>query len=195
VDVVAPGVLALAVMSTAFTSQAIATAFDRRAGVLRLLATTPLGRGGLVAGKALAVLVVEIVQLAALAGIALGLGWAPDPAGLGGAVLATGLATTAFTGLALLMAGTLRAEAVLAAANLVWVLLLVGGGVVVPAGSLPEPLATVAPWLPSGALAEVLRATLGSIPPNGPGVGTLLLVLASWAAALVLAARRTFRWS
>src|SRR5512133_1512509 len=49
IDFFAPGVIALAVMSTSFTSQAIATAFDRRNGVLRLLATTPLGRGGLLA--------------------------------------------------------------------------------------------------------------------------------------------------
>ena len=63
VDFVTPGVLALAVMSTAFTSQAIATAFDRRNGVLRLMSTTPLGRGGLLAGKVLGVLAVEVVQV------------------------------------------------------------------------------------------------------------------------------------
>jgi hypothetical protein len=44
IDFATPGVLALAVVSSAFTSQAIATAFDRRNGVLRMLATTPLGR-------------------------------------------------------------------------------------------------------------------------------------------------------
>src|SRR5699024_6653318 len=41
VDVVAPGVLALAVMSSAFTGQAMATGFDRRAGALRLFAPSP----------------------------------------------------------------------------------------------------------------------------------------------------------
>lgn len=56
IAVVAPGVLALVVVSTAFTGQAIQTGFDRRYGVLRLLGTTPLGRGGLLAGKGLAVL-------------------------------------------------------------------------------------------------------------------------------------------
>lgn len=191
IDVVAPGVLALAVMSTALTSQAIATAFDRRAGVLRLLATTPLGRGGLLAGKILAVVAVQALQLLVLGGIAIGLGWSPHAAGVPVAVLGVGLGTAAFTALGLLMAGTMRAEAVLAAANLVWVLLLVAGGVVVPADVLPGPLAAVAPLLPSGALADILRHALsGSGPVLGP-----LAVLAVWAVVAGAAARRFFRWS
>ena len=66
IDVIVPGVLALAVVSTAFTSQAIATAFDRRNGVLRLLGTTPLGRDGLLGGKALATGFVLAFHLLAL---------------------------------------------------------------------------------------------------------------------------------
>lgn len=193
VDVVAPGVLALAVMSTAFTSQAIATAFDRRAGVLRLLATTPLGRGGLLAGKVGAVVVVEALQLVVLGGLALALGWAPDLAGLPGAALAVVLGTAAFVGLALLMAGTMRAEAVLGAANLVWVLLLVGGGVVVPLDQLPGAWATVAGLLPSGALAQALR--IAFVEGGGAALAGPLAVLAGWAVVAGLAARRLFRWS
>lgn len=191
VDVVAPGVLALAVMSTAFTGQAIGTGFDRRAGVLRLLGTTPLGRGGLLAGRWLAVLVVEALQVAVLGATATALGWSPDPAGLPAAALVVVLGTAAFTGLALLLAGTLRAEAVLAVANLVWVLLLVGGGVVVPADELPGPLASLAPWLPSGALGDGMRTALleGRL-DVGP-----VAVLAAWAAAAGGLAVRRFRWS
>src|SRR5262245_61244402 len=37
IDVIMPGVLALALISSAFTGQAIQTGFDRRYGVLRLL--------------------------------------------------------------------------------------------------------------------------------------------------------------
>ena len=191
VDAVTPGVLALAVMSTAFTSQAIATAFARRNGVLRLLATTPLGRGGLLAGKVLGVLAVEAVQVLVLGAVALALGWHPEAAGLGAALVAVLLGTAAFTALALLMAGTLRAEAVLAIANLVLVLLAVAGGIVVPVDQLPGPLATVAAALPSGALGESLRAALadGVLAP-GP-----LLVLAAWTATLGALAARLFRWS
>jgi ABC-2 type transport system permease protein len=194
IDVVTPGVLALAVMSTAFTSQAISTAFDRRAGVLRLLATTPLGRGGLLMGKVLAVLALEAVQVAALGGLALLLGWSPDWTGLGACVLAVTLGTAAFTSLALLLAGTMRPEAVLATANLVWVLLLVAGGVVVPPAQLPAGLGALAALLPSGALAEALRVSLGGA-DAGSGLGFALLVLLGWALALGLLARRLFRWA
>lgn len=191
VDVVAPGVLALAVMSTAFTGQAISAGFDRRAGALRMLGTTPLGRSGLLAGRVLSVLVVQAVQVVVLGGAAVLLGWDPAAAGIAPALLAVVLGTAAFTALALLLAGTLRAEAVLAVANLVWVLLLAGGGIVVPAAELPGPLAALAPWLPSGALGEALRAAL----LDGAVAVQPLTVLAGWTAVGSAAAGRWFRWS
>jgi len=189
IDVVAPGVLALAVMSTAFTGQAIGTGFDRRYGVLRLLGTTPLGRSGLLAGRVGAVLVVEAVQLVVLGGLAMALGWRPRAAGLVPALLAMLLGTAAFVALGLLLAGTLRAEAVLAAANLAWVLLLAGGGVVVPTERMGR-FGTVAQFLPSGALGDaVRRATQHGALPVGA-----LTVLAVWTAAASLATARWFRW-
>jgi ABC-2 type transport system permease protein len=187
---VAPGALALAVLSTAFTSQAIATGFDRRWGVLRLLATTPLGRGGLLAGKALAVLAVEVVQVAVLGGVALALGWQPDPRGIPAALAVLVLGTAAFVALALVVAGTLRAEAVLAVANLIWVLLAAGGGALLPLEVLPDGAAGVVALLPSGALGEGLRTALttGAF-PLGPA-----LVLLAWTAAGCALAARFFRW-
>lgn len=190
IDVVAPGVIALAVLATSFTSQTIMTAFDRRAGVLRLLATTPLGPGGLLGGTVGGVLVVQVVQVAVLGGIALALGWQPHLGGVPAALIALVLATAAFTALALLLAGTLRAEAVLGLTNLLFVLLAAGGAVLVPAAQLPGPLATLATLLPSGALGEALRTSLGTgTVPWGP-----LAVLAAWALLAALAARRWFRW-
>ncbi|WP_029253262.1 ABC transporter permease [Paraoerskovia marina] len=190
VDYVTPGVLALAVMATAFTSQAIATAFDRRNGVLRLLATTPLGRGGLVAGKVLGVLAVEVVQVLVLATTALLLGWSPDPSGLLPALVAVLLGTAAFTALALLIAGTMRAEGVLAVANLVLILLALGGGVIIPADHLPGALGPIVSALPSGALAEAMSAAL----VDGTFALGSLAILALWAAALSVLTARTFRW-
>lgn len=190
IGLVAPGILALAVMSTAFTSQAIATGFDRRNGVLRLLATTPLGKGGLVAGKIVGVLVIEAGQVVVLGGTALALGWRPDPAGIPAALLVGLLGTSAFTSFGLLIAGVLRAEAVLAVANLVWVLLLAGGGVVLPVDLLPGPMGSLTAVLPSGALGEALRSTLA-----GGGLPVLaVVVLAGWTALLGAAAVRFFRW-
>jgi len=190
IDFLTPGVLALAVMTTSFTSQAIASSFDRRNGVLRLLATTPLGRGGLLAGKVLGVLVVEIVQVAIIGGTALLLGWHPDPAGLLLAVVAVALGTAAFTALALLVAGTLRAEAVLAVANLLLLVLAVAGGVIIPASRLPGPMQHVALLLPSGALGEAMRGTL----MDGVLPAWSVVVLVCWAAGLGWGASRLFRW-
>lgn len=190
IGLVAPGVLALAVMSTAFTSQAIATGFDRRNGVLRLLATTPLGRGGLLAGKVAAIVALEVLQMTVLVTISIGLGWRPSVAGVPTALLVLLLGTAAFTAFALLIAGTLRAEAVLAIANLVWVLLLAGGGVLLPVDLLPGPMADLAVLLPSGALGEGLRTAL-----SGGGLAVVpVAVLGGWALLLGAAAARFFRW-
>ena len=189
VDLAAPGVLALAIVSTSFTGQAIATGFDRRAGLLRLLGVTPLGRGGLLAGRVLAVLAVEALQALVLGGAGLLLGWRPRPAGMLPALVALLLGTAAFVALGLLLAGTLRAEAVLAAANLIWVLLLAAGGVVLPAARL-GPFAPVARALPSAALGDALRAALQAGRWSGAALGVLL----AWAVLAALAAARWFRW-
>ncbi|WP_308469850.1 ABC transporter permease [Kineococcus rubinsiae] len=179
------GVLAVAVVSTAFTGQAIATGFDRRNGVLRLLATTPLGRSGLLAGKVLAVLLLVLVQVVVLGAVALAVGWHPEALRVLAAVPAVLLGVAAFTSLGLLLAGTVRAEGTLALANFVWVLLLAGGGLV-----LPSPIARVTDLLPSGALGGALRSALaGGTVAAGP-----LVVLAVWAAVATAACSRWFRW-
>lgn len=191
IDLATPGVLALCVVSAAFTAQAIATGFDRRYAVLRLLGTTPLGRSGLLWGKAIATLGVEGLQWLVIGGVGLVLGWRPALAGLPAALLLLLVGTWAFVALALLLAGVLRAEGVLAVANLVWVVLLVGGGLIMPVAQLPGPWAVVGQWLPSAALGDGLRAAFGS--------GTLdlrsLLVLGVWGAGATALAARSFRWS
>jgi ABC-2 type transport system permease protein len=191
VDFLVPGVLALAVMSTSFTGLAIATGFERRYGVLKRLGATPLPRSGLLAGKALSLLVIELLQIATLVLVALLLGWsAPTSvAGWASAGLLLGVGTIACAGLALLLAGSLRAEATLAAANLLYLLFLVGGGVVFPLDRLPE-ARPVLELLPLGALAEGLRAALGS------GLLPLreLAILTVWAVLSALLTSRTFRF-
>ncbi|WP_168581572.1 ABC transporter permease [Gephyromycinifex aptenodytis] len=191
IDLAMPGILALAVISTAFTGQAISVGFDRRYGVLRLLGTTPLGRDGLLAAKGLAVLVVEAIQVLVLGGLGLILGWRPNLLGLLSSLPLILLGTWAFVALALLLAGTMRAEAVLALANLIWVLLLGAGGVILPTSTMPAPLSKITTFLPSGALGDGLRTALTT--------GTLdlgaLLVLTVWAVLATLLAARVFRWS
>jgi len=179
------GVVALAIVSTAFTGQAIATGFDRRNGVLRLLATSPLGRSGLLAGKVGAVAVLVVVQVVVLGVFGLTVHWRPDPVSVLAAVPAVLLGMAAFTALGLLLAGTVRAEATLAAANFIWVLLLAGGGLV-----LPSPAPGVAALLPSGALGDALRAALAE---QTVAVGPLLVLLV-WAVLASAAVARWFRW-
>jgi ABC-2 type transport system permease protein len=191
VDIITPGILALAVMSSAFTGQAIQTGFDRRYGVLRLLGSTPLGRSGLLAAKAVGVAVVLIVQVVLLGLLGAGLGWRPDAVGVLPAALFAVVGAAAFVALALLLAGTLRAEAVLAVANLVWVLLLAGGSVVVPARVMPAGLRHVAPYLPSGALGDGLRTAL----QHGRLSLAPLVVLLAWLVVAAALVSRTFRWT
>lgn len=189
VDAVVPGVLALVVVSTAFTAQAIQTGFDRRYGVLRLLGTTPLGRDGLLLGKALAVLGALGGQLVVVAAVALAMGWRPSWSGLPTGVVSVGLGAWAFVALALVLAGTLRAEAVLALANLVWVLLAGAGGLLLASELFSPGLAAVTRWLPSGALGDALRLSAdGGLP------WSQWLVLLGWAGVLSVVAVRTFRW-
>jgi ABC-2 type transport system permease protein len=187
---VAPSVLALAIMSTAFTGQAIALGFDRRYGVVRRLAATALPRWLLVTGRLVAVLGVVALQVVLLAAIAAALGWRPAPAGVGWAVLLVLLGCAAFGALGILLGGSLRAEITLAVANLVWFVLLFAGGIVVPPDQLPGPLATLAAGLPSGALADGLRATLTT--GQSPGAAPVLVLL-GWTAAATLLAVRTVR--
>lgn len=192
-DYAVPGVLALSVMSNAFSGQGIQTGFDRRYGVLRQLATTPLGRGGLVAGKLGAILLVLATQTLLISAVAWLMGWHPSAASLATAAPVLVLGAVAFTGLGLLVAGTLRAEATLAVVNLLWVLLAVGGGTLAPAAALPQWLAPLIGLLPSAALADALRHVMV---PGAPGalVGPVV-VLGAWAVLAWAATARWFRWS
>ncbi|MER5636683.1 ABC transporter permease [Kitasatospora sp. NPDC002227] len=190
VDFLAPGLLALAVMSTAFTGQAIATGFERRYGVLKRLGASPLPRWALLTAKTGCVLVTEALQVALLSVIALALGWSPhgNPVAV---VLLLVLGTAAFSGLGLLMAGTLKAEATLAGANLVFILLLLAGGVVVPLSKFPAAVQSVLELLPISALSDGLRSVL----QTGAGMPWADLgILGVWAAVGLGLAARFFRW-
>ena len=190
VDFLAPGILALAVMSTAMVSLAIATGFERSYGVLKRLGSTPLGRPALLAAKTAAVLAVEALQVVVLVTVAGLLGWRPQ----GSLVVAAGavlLSTVAFAGLGLLMAGTLPAEVTLAAANALYLVLLLLGGMVFPLDRLPAGLEAVARLLPAAALTEALDAAV-SVPvtlPDQPWA-----VLAVWAVVAPALAAWRFRW-
>ena len=192
VDFLLPGALSLALIAASLVSLGIATAYERHYGVLKRLGGSPLTRSDLVAAKTGALLVVELLQAAVLVAIAAGLlGWAPavgfQPLVL---VAAFVLGTAAFAGLGLLLAGALRAEATLAVANGLFLVLLLLGGMVVPVDHLPGPLEALARLLPAAALTDAFRAGFdGSVAAGGP-----LAILATWAAVALGATVRFFRW-
>ena len=191
VDFLTPGIVALAVMSSAMVSLGIGTGFERGYRVLKRLGATPLGRPRWLAAKTLAVVVVEIVQLVVLLAIAATLGWSPvGPDGLA-ALGAVALGTIAFAGLGLAIAGRLRAEINLAAQNALYLVLLLLGGMMIPLDELPGPLADVSRHLPSAALADVLREALAG---TGSDPARSWIVLAAWAVVTPAIAATTFRW-
>ena len=190
-DFLTPGVVALAVMSTSMVSLGIATGFERSYQVLKRLGATPLGRPRWLLAKILTVLLVEIVQLAVLVPVAIALGWTTDSASWAPALGAVALGTFAFGGLGLFIAGRLRAEVNLAAQNGLYIVLLLLGGMVIPFDELPGVLADISPYLPSGALADVVRdALVGS----STQAGTSWIVLGAWAVGAPVLTTLTFRW-
>jgi ABC-2 type transport system permease protein len=190
VDFLAPGTMSMAVLATAFANLAISTGFDRSYGVLKRLGATPLGRPRMVAAKGMSVLLVIAVQLVVLGLTALALGWEPEPEPIP-LVAAVVLAIAAFTGMALVLAGRLRALVALAAANAIFVALLLLSGMVFPLDELPPGLRNVARSLPSTALTEAVR---GALTAGVDVPGRVWPVLAVWALAAVALAVALFRW-
>jgi ABC-2 type transport system permease protein len=196
VDFLVPGILALAVMSTAMTALGIGTGFERGYGVLKRLGSTPLGRPRLLAAKIASIIGVELIQAAVLVAVGYGLGWSPGGTGgasarVGEAVVAMVLGTIAFGGIGLLLAGTLKPLVNLAVVNGLFVVLLLLGGMLIPLGKLPGWLADVARILPASALADALHGSLG----HGTAVTARdWAVLVAWAVAAPVLAGLTFRW-
>jgi len=193
INSVAPGIIALAIMSTSLVSLGIATGFERGYGVLKRLGTTPLGRSRLVAAKVIAVIAVELLQALVLSVVALALGWTPSlSASHVVEALAAGLlGSIAFGGLGLAMAGRLRAEINLAAANGLYLVLLLLGGMVVPLASLPHSLRVMAEFLPAAALSSSLHHSLGPSSACYPGSW---FVLVAWTIVTPVLAAATFRF-
>jgi ABC-2 type transport system permease protein len=190
IDFVVPSIITLSVMSAAFTGLAIGTGFERKYAVLKRLGATALPRSVLIGGKTLAVLLLELVQLALVCGFGFALAWHPhgDPAL---ALLLVVLGTLAFGGLGLLVAGTLRAEVTLAAANLIWLILLFAGGIAIPLAKYGGAARDVLQYLPSAALSDGLHKVL----QHGQGLPVSETVtLLVWAVVGISAATRWFRW-
>jgi ABC-2 type transport system permease protein len=192
VGVALPGTLAIAILASGLANLGIATAYERGYGVLKRLGGSPLGRDGLVAAKLVVVAGIALAQVVGLLVVAtLVLGWRPDPDASPIAVLvATVVGAGAFAGLGLVIAGSVRPEAALVLANVLFLLAIGLGGALVPIADLPAPVATIVRLLPVGALADAFAAALG----DGSSVVPPLAIVGAWAVAANLVAARTFRW-
>jgi ABC-2 type transport system permease protein len=190
IDFVVPSIMTLAVMSAAFTGLAIATGFERKYAVLKRLGATALPRSVLIGAKTIATLLLELLQLVLVCAFGLALGWHPHGNPLAVLLLVI-LGSVAFGGLAMLVAGTMRAEITLAVANLVWLVLLFAGGIAIPLDRFGSTAQDVLQYLPSAALSDGLHAVL----QHGqqlPVRDTLTLLV--WAVVAMPAAARWFRW-
>jgi ABC-2 type transport system permease protein len=186
-----PGVLALAIVASGLVNLAIATGFERGYGVLKRLGGSPLGRDGLLVAKLVVVVVIGILQVIVLIALAAAMGLRTganlSPIAL---VAATIMGSATFSALGLLLAGTLRAEATLVVANVMFLAALVLGGILVPLADLPDPLQTVAMLSPVGALAEMFRSALGF----GGSFSDNAIVVVMWGLGAAAATVRLFRW-
>ena len=193
VETLLPGAIALAIIASGLVNLGIATAYERSYGVLKRLGGSPLGRSGLVAAKVGSIAVIVTVQVIVLVVVAwAGLGWRPvDGASLPLTIGVVALGTATFAGLGLCLAGTLRAEAVLALANGLFLAAMLLGGIIVPTTALPGPIAAISDLLPAAALADGLRIALGA---STDDLLRPLVVLLAWGAGSIAAAVRAFRW-
>lgn len=190
VDFLAPGILALAVMSSAMVSLGIGTGFERQYHVLKRLGSTPLGRGRWVGSKIALVVGLLVIQSLVIVAVALLLGW--DPGGTPAlAPIGMLLGVAAFAGIGLLLAGTLRGTLTLALANGLYLVLLLLGGMIVPFEEMPGAIGAIGEYSPAGALSQVLQACLRD---GSPAAGRSWVVLAVWALAIPTLTIRYFRW-
>lgn len=190
VQFLTPGILALAVMSSAMVALGIGTGFERQYKVLKRLGSTPLGRPRWVGAKIAMVLCLLVIQILVVVAAAFALGWDPGGSPLL-APVALLLGAAAFAGIGLLMAGTLRGTVTLAMANGLYLVLLLLGGMIIPFDQMPGPIGTIGRLLPSGALSQILQSCLRE---GAPAAGSSWIVLGVWAVAAPVAAARLFRW-
>ncbi len=189
VDYLAPGIVALALLSGAFVRLAISLGFDRGFGAIKRFGITPLGPGEFLAAKGLVAVVLFAVQLVFLGVVAALLGWRPSLHI--GALAAIVLGLLTFVGLAFVVSGLVDGLRSLAISNALFIVLLLVSGIVFELDRLPGWLLAVVKLLPSTALAELLRNTFdGAVGPRWAW-----LTLLAWAVATPALGLKLFRWS
>jgi ABC-type multidrug transport system permease subunit len=168
---------------------------EKQSRVLARHATFPIGRGRLIAGRALGLLVFALAQAAIILTVgrlAYGIDWGDQPLAMLVLVLALGLAAAA---LGILLGGLMRTPE--QAGALAWIVPLFLGAI----GGCWWPLELVPRWMqivghlsPAGWAMDALHG-LTSFGKGAPAVVVPSLVLFAYAAALILIGARVLRVS
>ncbi|MGK5557314.1 ABC transporter permease [Actinomadura kijaniata] len=163
----------------------------RERGILRRMSTTPVRPASLLAAQIalhFAAALVSALLVVAVGRIAFDVALPGHPAGYLVALLLGALGALAMGAAVTAVAPTTKATTVLG--SVVFFPMMFLAGVWVPVQAMPGPLRSVVEYLPFGAASQALdRAAEGGWPD-----WTHLGVTAAWAAVLVAAAVRWFRW-
>lgn len=180
IDKAVPFVYLQAVLATAMVSLGITTGFDRRFRVLVRLGTTPLGRNGLIFSKIVSLIVIQTFQLLIISLVAVFLGWDPEPQWLL-AIPLCWIASCAFAGISLLIAGQVKAEANLGLQNLLYIIMMAFGGIGFSSDdAMPTTLRDVSHVFPAGALHTLLRGLNGLEPISIVALVSILIQAVLW---------------
>lgn len=191
IEIYTPIVLVLTFVMVGVSSLAAAFATHRSEGVLRRLRVTPVGPGRLLFAQFAAHL------LLALAGSALAVGTAMVAFDIGaplswpGFVLGLGLAGAALFAIGLILGSVVSTPSTAnAVAPLVWIPLMVLGGLWFPREAMPDLMRRISDLSPMGAAVDAVQEAWFS----GTTQVSSLAVLAVFAVVLGLVAVVTFRW-
>jgi ABC-2 type transport system permease protein len=166
----------LAISASCFAGLAITTAFDRRYGSLKLLGMSPLGKDGFIGARVLTALMVAVIQFSLIAFTALLVeGQVAISLSLIPALL---LSVSTWTTCALIISSKLRAEAVLAIANTMFIVFAAS------AFALRDSDALIFKVI--NPLAAALQASSQPLPAT--------LILAVWSVMGFIIAKRNFTW-
>jgi ABC-2 type transport system permease protein len=189
-----PGILAFAVVVVAYGNLAATLALQRADGVLKRLRATPLPPmlylGGQLVGTVVTALLVSVATIALGAAA---FGALPRAAAIPQLLVVLALGISCFAALGIAISAAIpTADAAGAITNGTYLPLAMVSGMFSASLHLPDAADAVIGLFPLKALADGLRSTYDPAATGLPvGDG---LVLAAWAVAGLLIARRWFRW-
>lgn len=185
-EYVLPGIVVMAALFGGMLT-AISTVYDREFGILRLMLASPAGVPAVLAGRALAAVVVAMLQggiVLACAPLIVKMSLATIPAAAGALLLAASSSAT----LGLLVAARLRSvENFAGVINVVLFPLLFVSGALYPTAGMPSALRSLARVNPVTYAVDLMRHALGQ-PAEFTAGHSVMVLLAATAVAFALTA-------